>query len=179
MPLPYPAHLEHTIVLRDGTRLFVRPIRPEDAAGITRVFPDLSPEDVRRRFLGPMKAPPPRLLERMTNIDYGDEMALLAFAADAPGDPVGSVRLIAEPDRARAEYAIMVGPTMKGRGLGRMLMTEIIAHARRIGVGEVYGIILANNEPMIGLARKLGFAIRADPDDHSLVIARLRLRDDG
>ena len=175
MTLPYPDRLEHTLVLRDGARLFVRPMRPEDAEGITRQFPRLSPEDVRRRFLAPMKVPPPRLLARMTQIDYDLEMALVAFADDARDDPLAVVRLIAEPDRARAEYAIFVGPDMKGRGLGRTLMEEIIEHARRTGIGEVYGTILADNRPMIELARKLGFTIARDPDDGSLVIARLAL----
>lgn len=175
MTLPYPAELEHTITLRDGTRVFVRPIRPEDADGITRQFARLSAEDVRRRFLAPMKTPPPRLLWRMTHIDYDREMALAAFADAARADPVAIVRLAAEPDRARAEYAIIVGPDMKGRGLGRALMTEIIEHARRSGIGEVYGTILADNRPMIALARTLGFTIAVDPDDASLVIARLAL----
>ncbi len=179
MTAPYPSHLEHTIVLRDGTRLFIRPMRPEDAEGIARQFPHLDAEDVRRRFLAPMKVPPPALLARMTRIDYDRDMALVAFADAARDVPLASVRLDAEPDRARAEFAIFVGHAMKGRGLGRALMAAIIAHARTSGIGEVYGTILADNAPMIALARKLGFTIAHDPDDVGLVIARLRLRDAG
>jgi acetyltransferase len=117
----------------------------------------------------------------MTQIDYDREMALVALADAAPDgtprDPLAIVRLIADPDRARAEFAIIVGPDMKGRGLGRALMTEIIEHARRSAIGEVYGVILGDNWAMIALARTLGFTIAADPHDASLVIARLRVPD--
>jgi acetyltransferase len=174
--LPYPNRLEHDIALRDGTSLKIRPIKPEDAPAVTALFARLTPEDIRTRFFSALKALPPRQLARATQIDYDREMALTAWRADAPDELVGIVRLAADPDNARAEYAVLVRSDWKGRGLGYALMGEILDYARDRDVGEVYGTILAENAPMISMAREFGFAIGRDPDDASLVLARLVLR---
>jgi hypothetical protein len=42
---------------------------------------------------------------------------------------------------------------------------------------EMDGFVLAINQPMLRLARRLGFSIAADPDDRSVCICRLRLAD--
>jgi acetyltransferase len=174
--LPYPNRLERRIALRDGTRLLVRPIKPEDARAMTDLFARLTPEDVRSRFFVAMKALPPALLARLTQIDYDREMALVALNPDAPHELLGVVRLSADPDNAAAEYAVEVRSDWKGRGLGYALMQEIITYARSRGIGELYGTILAENAPMIDMARELGFSVAAHRDDAGLVTAHLALR---
>jgi acetyltransferase len=175
--LPYPNQLEHRITLRDRTELLVRPIRPEDAPAITALFAHLTPEDIRFRFFAAMKELPPALLARLTQIDYDREMALVALRPDAAPDDAlcGVVRLHADPDHARAEYAVVVRSDWKGHGLGYDLMQEIIAYARARGIGEVYGTIMSDNTPMIDMAREFGFAIAPDTEDPALVVARLTL----
>src|SRR5262249_22280504 len=127
--LPYPNRLERDLTLRDGTTLRLRPIRPEDAAATTQLFAHLSPEDLRSRFFVAMKALPPALLARLTQIDYDREMALVA-QDPASGALSGVVRLSADPDNLRAEYAVVVRSDWKGRGLGYALMGAIIDYAR-------------------------------------------------
>ena len=51
-------------------------------------------------------------------------------------------------------------------------------YARTRGLGEVWGTILRENTGMIDLVRRLGFTIRADADDPSLVTASLKVRAD-
>jgi acetyltransferase len=174
--LPYPNRLEHRIALRDRTELRIRPIKPEDARAVTELFAGLTAEDIRSRFFVAMKALPPSLLARLTQIDYDREMALVAL--DSHGALCGVVRLSADPDNARAEYAVVVRSDWKGRGLGYAMMQEIIGYARQHGTGEVYGTVLAENVAMIAMARELGFAIAADPADTTLVTVRLPLNTD-
>ncbi len=175
--LPYPNQLEHRIRLRDHTELVVRPIRPEDAPAVIDLFGHLTAEDIHSRFFAAMKALPPALLARLTQIDYDREMALAALVPDAPppGALAGIVRLSADPDNTRAEFAVEVRSDWKGRGLGYALMREIIACAGDRRVGELFGTILAENHVMIDMARELGFVIAADPNDAGLVTARLAL----
>ena len=52
------------------------PIRPEDGPAFQRLFASLPPEDIRLRFLHPMKMLPKDLAARLTQIDYDREMAL-------------------------------------------------------------------------------------------------------
>ena len=80
-----------------------------------------------------------------------------------------------DPDGARAEFAVTVRSDIKRRGMGRMLMEQIIAYCRDQGVGEIWGSILAENQPMLGLARKLGFKTSPAPDEPGVVHASLDL----
>ena len=99
----------------------------------------------------------------------------VALAPNASDQLCGIVRLSADPDNARAEYAVVVRSDWKGRGLGYALMQEIIAYGRARGIGEIFGTIMAENAAMIDMVRELGFAIASDADDASLVTARLVL----
>jgi acetyltransferase len=54
-------------------------------------------------------------------------------------------------------------------------MSLLIDAARRRGLKEMEGFVLAENQSMLGLARRLGFTIATDPDDRALRICRLAL----
>jgi L-amino acid N-acyltransferase YncA len=56
-------------------------------------------------------------------------------------------------------------------------MVALIAAAKRRGLAEMVGFVLAANQPMLRLAMRLGFASVPDPDDRSVRICRLRLGD--
>ena len=54
-------------------------------------------------------------------------------------------------------------------------MTALVGAARKRGLREMTGFVLAENSQMLRLAGKLGFAVRRDPDDYSQCICRLAL----
>jgi acetyltransferase len=168
---PYPRELEEAITLDDGTALLLRPIRPEDEPELVAGFAKLSPHSVRMRFFSTMRELPHDLAARLTQIDYDREMALIATtpAAAARGPIFAVVRLAADPDNERAEFAIIVRDDMSGRGLGRLLMQRILAHAAQRGIGEVFGDVLRENERMLDLCRHLGFAAAPVADQPDLV----------
>lgn len=176
---PYPQQLESEVTTRDGRKLRLRPIRPEDEPAIQGTFSRLSPEEIRLRFAVPMTTLPHVMAARFSQIDYDREMALVLTD---PG-PVGHadihavVRLIADPDNRCAEFSIIVARALTGQGLGRMLMERIIAYARERGLQTVIGEILRENDVMLRLCRKLGFRLEALPDDPGNVRAVLDLSD--
>ena len=174
---PYPKELEETVTLADGRVLLLRPILPEDEPALREAFSRLTPEEIRLRFFVPMKTLDHVTAARFTQIDYDREMALvLADPGIAGRSPIhGVVRLIADPDNERAEYAIIVHHDMTGLGLGRLLMCRILAHARARGVREVFGDVLRENRPMLKLCAALGFTQQAIPGEAELVRVRLRL----
>lgn len=107
---------------------------------------------------------------RLTQIDYDREMAFVLLDPHAAASEIlGIMRISADADGARAEYAGAVRSDLKGGGLGRLLLEEIIEYARRRGVREIWGEVLAENERMLSLVRALGFTLRADPEDHSVL----------
>jgi acetyltransferase len=172
---PYPKELEKSFVLRDGTRLRLRPIRPEDEPLLHDLAANMSAEDLRMRFFTPIRGLSHQLAARLSQIDYDREMALVAFP-EGGGPALGVARFSADPDNARAEYAIGVRSDWHGRGLGYLLMTRLIEVARERGIGELVGEVLRENSAMLQMARELGFRIVRDPSDTSLVEVRLPLR---
>lgn len=173
---PYPIELEEVVRLRDGAGVRLRPVRPEDADGMVRLFAALDPEDRRLRLFATTRELPPELAARLTQIDYDRELALVAETPQAPGELLAGARVIMDPDGATAEFAITVRSDQKRRGLGRLCLGRVIEHARRRGVAEVWGEILAENRGMLQLAGNLGFKLRREPDEPEIMRASLVLR---
>lgn len=171
---PYPTELSGPFDAR-GDVLTVRPIRPEDAEAHGAFFSRLSPEDIRYRFFSAMRALSPEQMARMTQVDYEREMAFVAVRDhDGSAETVGVARLVCE-DSQRGEFAIVVQPDMKGRGLARHLMSRLIAWGRQQGLAEIAGQVLAENAPMLAFMRKLGFTIHHLPGEQDVVEAVLIL----
>lgn len=156
-----------------GRRVYFRPIRPEDEAGLHAFFAKLSPDDVRMRFLQPLKQLPQTLAERLSRIDHGREMALLAVDAESK-EMLGVGRLSSVSGKEGAEFAIIVRTDRQGIGLGHLLMTRVLAQAWARGFDEVFGDILAENTRMLDLCRSLGAEIRQHPADSTLLRAVFR-----
>jgi len=170
---PYPRELEKLVTLRDGTPVHLRPIRPADAPEVHDMIRRSNLEDLRMRFFTAMKQLPPALAARLTQIDYDREMAFVAHAVNGQNDGLWGVgRLHADPDRQRAEYAVMTRSDIAGRGLGLRLMQEIIEHGHRTGVGEIFGEVLAENERMLTMCERLGFKRKRsdDPEVYHMVL---------
>jgi len=177
---PYPRGLEETVALRDGSAVLLRPIRPEDEAAHAELLSRLSPEDSRFRFFHYVRAMPPSELARLTQVDYDREMAFVAVRRGEGGadETVGVVRTVADPDNDTAEFSIVVRSDLKRRGLGTLLLRKSIDHLRRKGTRELCGDVIANNESMLELARRLAGFSFDPPDEDGIVRIRLPLRGD-
>ncbi len=158
---PYPRELEEQVTLRSGLTVQLRPIRPEDQAAHERFVARLSPEDLRSRFLGVIREVPPSEVARLTQIDYAREMAFVAVGED---ETLGVVRMVCDPDGQHADFAVIVRSDQKRRGLGTALLRKLIAYAQRCRVREIAAQFLPDNEPMIRLARQMGFQVRSLPE---------------
>ncbi len=154
---PYPAELATTWTDSHGTELTLRPIRPEDADAHTKMFARLSPEDVRYRFFTALRELTAEQIARMTDIDYDRE---IAFVAVRGTDTVGVARLVRDTFVPEAEFAVLVQPDAKRAGLARALMERLFDWGRAQGLRAITGQVLAENRPMLGFVRGLGFTAR-------------------
>ncbi|MGQ3675366.1 bifunctional acetate--CoA ligase family protein/GNAT family N-acetyltransferase [Xanthobacter sp. TB0139] len=164
---PYPPEFVKELILTDGQGVTLRPIRPEDEPGLVEIVHLSDAQDVRMRFLGSVKDFPHLMAARLSQIDYDREMAFVAEGR--PGELLGVVRIIADPDNEEAEYAVMVRSDMKGKGLGYRLMNEILAHARHRGLKRVFGDVMRENGPMLHMAEDLGFRVFPGEDGPSVM----------
>jgi acetyltransferase len=176
---PYPRELEETIELKSGRRLLLRPIRPEDEPAHQAFLHRLQPDDIRFRFFNLVREMPHTQMARYTQIDYEREMAFIASdtALDPPAT-LGVVRGVFTSDDREAEFAIIVQSDLKGQGLGRALLEKLVRYCRARGTREVVGQVLPENQAMLALAKRLGFASRSLPEE-GVVEVRLRLGERG
>jgi RimJ/RimL family protein N-acetyltransferase len=163
--------------LRDGRVVHLRPIRASDEAEFLQAFDRLSPEARYMRFMRVVKAPNlERLRKTLAAFPQGGD-AIVATVPAADGiDIVGSATFVILDDQTTCEFAISVAADYGGAGLGSTLMRAIIDAARRRGLREMEGFVLAVNQPMLRLASRLGFTISRDPEDASVRFCRLQLQ---
>jgi len=173
--LPAPADVPESVVtLLDGSEVTVRALRKEDA-GLERDFiRNLSPESRWMRFLGQIGDPSDSLIRKLTELDYQHDMAFIALSRESGiVREVGVSRYSLAPDGQSCECAVTVADTWQGKGLGTVLMRDLIDIARRRGIHSMFSIDANENERMRELARDLGFKREQAPDDPTRVIHRL------
>jgi acetyltransferase len=171
---PYPSEWQRRIVLREGRRILVRPIRPGDEPQIHHLLRNVTMEDLRLRFFAPIKEFSHRFIARLTQLDYARAMAFVAFDEES-GEIVGVVRLHSDSVYENGEHAILLRSDMKGRGLGWALMQLLIEYAKSEGLKRISGQVLQENTVMLSMCRELGFRVKTDATDPALCDVSLAL----
>lgn len=164
------ARQAHTLRLRGGERIRIRPIRPQDAGTLQTYIRGLSRESRRNRFLGPINELTEAELDRVTHPDRPGELTLIVESRrDGAGAMIGEIRYAIAPDRRSCEFAISVADAWRGKGLGTMLIGNLECRARSLGVRCLVGDVAYTNAAMRALARKAGFDMAGPPRDARLV----------
>jgi RimJ/RimL family protein N-acetyltransferase len=171
---PYPSQWQRHLVLGDGWRVFVRPIKPDDEPLIHDFLVHVSKQDLRLRFFDSIREFSHQFIARLTQIDYAREMAFVAID-EARDEIVGVVRLYSGSSHETGEYAILLRSDLKGRGLGWSLMQLIIEYAKSEGLKRIVGQILQENAIMLKMCRELGFEIKTDAEDRGVYDVTLTL----
>jgi acetyltransferase len=171
---PYPSQWQRHLEVKDGWRVFVRPIRPEDEPLIHELLRHVTIHDLRLRFFASMKEFSHEFIARLTQLDYARAMAFVALD-EVTNEIVGVVRIHSDSIYETGEYAILLRSDLKGRGLGWALMQLIIEYARSEGLKTISGDVLQENAVMLTMCRNLGFEVMADPAEHDICNVKLTL----
>ncbi|WP_027550999.1 bifunctional acetate--CoA ligase family protein/GNAT family N-acetyltransferase [Bradyrhizobium sp. Cp5.3] len=170
----YPSQWERHFALKDGRRIFARPLRPEDEPAIHKFLRHVTPNDLRLRFFAPMKEFTHEFIARLTQLDYARAMAFIAFD-EATNEMVGVVRIHSDSIYETGEYAILLRSDLKGKGLGWALMQMIIEYAKSEGLKTISGDVLKENTVMLDMCRQLGFEVKPDRTEPDICDVRLKL----
>ncbi len=120
----------------------------------------------------------PDWIKRFVQVDGRSCAAIVALDPHNNRSFAGVARYAAIGDSAACEFAVTIADVWHGRGLGHALMQRLIAHARFCDRKSLVGFILKDNLAMIHLARKLGFAIKTDPESPDSLVAEMDLAAD-
>jgi len=170
---------EADITLRDGRVVHLRGVRPSDEGEVLQAFARIDDAARYMRFMRSVREPNVQKLRKVLASFPRAGQGIVATVPASDGfDIAGSAVYLIDED-ASCEFAITVTPQFGSTGLGAALMTALIASARERGLAAMIGYVLAINEPMLRLARKMGFSVGRDPDDPSVRLCTLELAQGG
>jgi len=149
-------YLEHA-VLRNGAKVLIRLLRPEDKELLRAGFDRLSPASRYTRFLAPKTQLSTEELHYLCDVDQEDHVAIGAVSDDG-GPPVGLgiarfIRLADQPDTAEAAVAVI--DEVHQQGLGRLLLLRLVAAAAERGIVRFRSEILGTNAAMMAMLDQL------------------------
>jgi len=160
----YPEQWEGWFAARDGTRLFLRPVRPTDEDLLQDFFYGLSPESIYMRYAGVRKTLPHEERLRIANVDYESVMTIVAVGIDESGHEriVGLGTYVVDRERNEAEAALMVADAYQGRGVGSALFRRLADVARTKGIRALVADVLPQNTAMFRVLTKAGLTVQVD-----------------
>jgi len=165
--------------MKNGERVILRPIRPEDEPLLIRLHQTLSERTVYLRYFQPLKLSQRTAHERLTRIcfiDYDREIALVVERKKEDDTPeiIAIGRLSKLRGRSEAELAVLVDDRHQHLGMGTELYRRLVAIAGAEKLERVVSTILSENREMLAICQKLGFHLQSDMQDDT-VHAELRL----
>ena len=171
-----PRETVHT--LRDGGRILVRALRPEDGPEMAAQYEELSAASRRLRFFNAPEHLSGRLLDYLVDVDGVNRIALGARMIDEPGQPgVGVARYARDHvDPTAAEAAVTVLDTYCNRGIGTILLTSLADEARAHGITTFTASVMWENHVLLDSLRAYGASVV--PDEPGVAAVSVELPDD-
>ncbi len=171
---PYPAQYKSTWTMKDGVRVTLRPIRPEDEPLVAQFHETLSDESVYRRYMQRISLSDRVAHQRLVRVCFSDYDRTLALVVEQRDASSGARRILAigrlekVPSGTDAELAILVSDAQQRKGIGTHLVRRLLEVARQEKIRRVKAEILCENIGMQRIAKKLGFRFPSVPSSSSV-----------
>jgi acyl-CoA hydrolase/GNAT superfamily N-acetyltransferase len=168
----YPDELERYETLKDSTQIFFRPVKPTDEPALSEMLYSLSRESVHTRYFTYTMTFPHRDVQRLTNIDYNQNLAIVGVVP-GPGDEeiVAIAQYFLDPKTGAAEVAFIVQDEWQQKGMGTFLLAYVTQVARQRGVKTFYAKVLPQNRPMLAIFHNSGFKVNTEFDGEAYSIS--------
>ncbi|MCP4259741.1 MAG: GNAT family N-acetyltransferase [Planctomycetes bacterium] len=164
----YPEELERYESLRDGTEIFFRPVKPTDELALSEMLYSLSEESIRTRYMTHTVVFPHKDIQRLTNIDYRQDIAIVGIIPKVSGEEiVALVQYFLDPKTLAAEVAFLVQDEWQQKGMGTFLLDYITQIAKQRGVKKFNAKVLPTNEPMLAVFHNSGYKVNTEFDGYA------------
>ena len=172
---PYPTQYIGEWKMKDGKKVTIRPIRPEDEPLMVNFHEGLSERSVYLRYFSPLKLQQRVAHSRLTRIcfnDYDREIALVAEEHGPKGDPqiIGVARLSKLHSTNAAEFAVVVIDKWQHKGLGTELTKRLVQIAKNEKLDRLIAYTLRENKEMQNMCKKVGFKVRIPVGESESII---------
>ena len=182
---PYPTQYIFDSKLRDGSKITIRPIRPEDEPDLVRFHEQLSDLTVYYRYMHQITLTQRIAHERLARIcfiDYDREMALVVEKKNPKSKQSkirsGEKEIIAVGRLSKihgtndAEFAIVISDKYQRQGLGTELMKKLIDIGKLEKIDRIVAELLPDNAGMTRVMDKVGFRFRNDIEKQVVIAER-------
>ena len=161
----YPEDLEGYEPLNDGTEIFFRPVKPTDETALTEMLYSLSPSSIHTRYMTYTMAFPHKDVQKLTNIDYENNMTLVGTVPSISGEEIIAIaQYYLDPKTRAAELAFLVHDEWQKKGMGMLLLHYLTRIGRQRGIKRFYAKILPTNKAMLAVFHKSGYAVSTEFD---------------
>ncbi|MEM0360510.1 MAG: bifunctional acetate--CoA ligase family protein/GNAT family N-acetyltransferase [Candidatus Diapherotrites archaeon] len=163
--MPYPEHLTKEVRLLNGAKVKLRAIMPEDEPRHLAMLRKFSPKTVRQRFFHMVRDWDHEALIRYCFNDYDREIAIVAERGKGEQrELLGVVRIMSDPGKNTAEFAIVVTDEWQRKGLGTIMLRYIMDIARQKGLSKIWGHVLVDNAELVSILHKEKFSFSTSED---------------
>jgi RimJ/RimL family protein N-acetyltransferase len=155
-------------LLRDGSPVEIRALRPDDETEMLAAVERTSPQSLQRRFFAMKRHFSERERAFFMQIDFSNHVALVALVRQTDRQMIvgGGRYIVLEP--GRAEMAFVVVDAWQGRGIGSLLIRHLIKIAGHGGLQELTAEVLPDNTAMLKVFERSGFKTAARRDPHTI-----------
>jgi acyl-CoA hydrolase len=167
----YPDELEHYETLHDGTEIFFRPVKPTDEPALTEMLYSLSIDSVEKRYFTHTKKFPHKDVQRLTNLDYNQDLAIVGVVPSPGGEDIVAIaQYFLAPETRKAEVAFIVQDEWQDKGMGTYLLNYLTKIAIQSGVKSFYATVLPTNKAMLNIFYNSGYDVDTEFDGSSYAI---------
>ena len=146
----------------------LRSAEPRDRSRVSRFLAAMDREGLYTRHFAHGEAPNLALLDRIDALGQGARAVVLAV--DRDGEVLGHGEYVAE--HGAAEFAFMVLPRHRVRGIGTALLRALLDIGTAAGATRMHGMIQASNTRALTLVRKNGFRVVRSDDATVVIVSR-------
>ncbi len=167
----YPEELERSDTLKDGTEIFFRPVKPTDEPSLSEMLYSLSGQSVHSRYFAHTMAFPHKDVQKLTNIDYINGLAIVGVVPGPSGEEIVAIaQYFLDPKTGSAEVAFIVQDEWQKKGMGTFLLAYITQTAKQRGVKRFYAKVLPGNKAMLAIFHNSGYAVSTEFDGETYSI---------
>jgi RimJ/RimL family protein N-acetyltransferase len=155
-------------VLKDGTRVTFRAIRPDDRERLLEAFRLLEKDSIYTRFFTHRNSLSDAELDRAVNVDFARAVALVVTTMTPAGETIiASARYVVVDERVGerfAEVAFVVEEDYQGRGIASRLLAHLADIAKAGGITRFEADVLSENASMLKVFKRSGLPMEQRRD---------------
>jgi GNAT superfamily N-acetyltransferase len=156
-----PASYSAIQTLREGRKIQIRALRPQDRDGLTSAVARVGKESLYRRFFAGKREFSEKEVSFFVDVDFVNHVALVAVAKEGDQAAIvgGGRYVVVRPGQAEVAFAVI--DEYQGQGIGAALMRHLGAIARHSGLRELIAEVLSENVAMLKVFEKSGLEMSA------------------